>query len=208
MKPTEKAPTALFSQLNEVRGQITHTQRIWLMNVGVFLVTVVAGFVTIQIPWQEHRRQLAAQYAEETERSELLQEILNQRTQLQGLEKKLLLEGGATALTGQISRLASESGLQIESVAPQPELALEPYMKYQIEVLASSNLTDVLRFLRSIETHEPLFWVDQLEIGELPSESLNFSSASFDGQPTGQKQPAELHRIKLIIGALARQRAS
>ena len=208
MKPSEKAPTALLSQINEVRGQITQTQRIWMMNIAVCLVTAVVGVVAIQMPWQEHRQQLAAQYADEKERAELLQAIVGQRTQLQTLEKKFLLEGGATALTGQISRLATEASLQIESVAPQPELALEPYMKYQIEIFASSSLMNVLHFLRSVETHEPLFWVDQLEIGELPGETLSFSGMAFDQQTSTQKQPADLHRIKLIIGALARQKVS
>ena len=197
MKQPEKAQTALLSQLNEARRQISQTQRIWMMNIAVLLVTGVLGVVTIQIPWQEHRQQLATQYADERERAELLQGILNQRTQLQVLEKKFLLEGGATALTGQVSRLATESGLQIESVAPQPELAVEPYIKYQIEILASSTLANVLQFLRSMETHEPLFWVDQLEIGELPGEAMRSAGS-----------PDDSHRIKLLIGALTRQKAS
>ena len=209
MSPPEKRPAPLTSQLSEIRGRITRTQWIWLTNAGVCIITLGVGFIAIQAPWQERRQQLASQYAEESERSDLLKEILQQRSVLRTLEKKLLLEGGATALTSQISQLAAEAGLQIESVTPQPELVIDPYLKYQIEIQASSSLTNVLRFLHSVENHVPVLWADQLEIGEFPGESSStFSGIPFERQSPDAQKSSDLHQVKLIIGALSRQRTS
>ena len=209
MNPPQKTQPALASQLSDIRGRVTRTQWIWLMNTGICILTLAIGFMAVQTPWQDRRRQLQSQYAEEKEQTELLWGISTQRKELQKLEKSLLLEGGTTALTSQISRLASEAGLQIESVTPQPEFPIDPYLKYQIEILANSNLVNALRFLHSIETHQPLFWVDQLEIGELLVEpSTTFAGISFGQESNTAEQVSDQHRIRLIVGALSRQRTS
>lgn len=205
--PPEKAGAAspLLSQLKEARSQITRTQRALLLGGAIFGLALVAGIAVIQMPWQEQRKNLSMQVEQESERSELLLGIQRQRSELSTLEQKLLLDGGPTALTSQISRLAAEAGLRIESVTPQQELTLEPYTKYQLEVIASSNLLNLLRFIRSLENHEPQFSVDELEVGEFQSETSQ-PIIPFDTTLTEQRsfQPPEQQRVRVLIGAVSR----
>lgn len=200
-----KATTSpsILSQINEAKSQITRTQRLMLITGGVVTVTLVLGVVFIQLPWQEKRRQLSSSYSEEKERAELLQSIQRQRAELQGMEGKFLLEGGATGLASQLSQLAAQAGIQIESVTPQQEVTVEPYTRYQLEIVALSNLANTLRFLRAVEEHRPLLWVEQLDMGEPPEASVSFSSGDKTSLKTDDRQ-----KIRLILGAVSRQKAS
>lgn len=208
--PPEKVSAAnpLLSQLKEARSQITRTQRVLLLGGAIFGLALVAGIAVIQMPWQEQRKHLSMQVEEESERAELLLGIQRQRSELSTLERKLLLDGGPTALTRQVSRLAAEAGLRIESVTPQQELLVEPYTKYQLEVIASSNLLNLMRFIRSLENHEPQFSVDELEVGEFQSE-LGQSVIAFDTTLTEQRsfQPTERQRVRVLIGAISKPEA-
>ena len=116
---------SILSQISEAKSQINRTQQLMLVTFGVAILTLAAGFFIIQVPWQERRQQLTNLYGEEKERSELLLAIQRQKADLQGLEGKYLLKSGATGLASQISNLAAQCGLQIDSVTPQPEVVAE-----------------------------------------------------------------------------------
>ncbi len=206
-KPVSASP--LLSHLKEARAQITRAQRVLLLGAGVFGLALVVGIVAIQLPWQEQRKRLSAQAQEETERAELLLAIQRQRSELSTLEKKLLLDGGLTALTSQVSRLAVDAGLRIESVTPEPEVLIDPYMKYQLEVIASCNLFNLLRFIHSLEGHEPQFSVDELEVGEFQAE-VSPSIIPFDttlSEPQAFQAP-EVQRLRVLIGAISKPKAA
>lgn len=196
---------SILSQINEAKSQITHTQQLWIITLGLGLLTLGIGIAGIQLPWQEQRQRLAAQYSEERERSELLLSIQRQKVELQNMESKLLLSGGATGLAGQISQLAAQSGLQIESVTPQAEVVAEPYTRFQIEILTTGNLASVLRFLKTAEDHRPLLWVEQLDIGEPPAEfvpTLMTTEESTAGKADNRQ------KVRFLVGAVARQKGS
>ena len=208
--PTSVKPVSspsILSQINDAKSQISRGQQLLFVTAGVGVLTLAIGITVIQLPWQEKRQQLASHYNEEKERSELLVSIQQQKTDLQEMEGKFLLEGGATGLTGQISQLANQSGLQIDSVTPQPEVVVEPYTRFQIEILATGNLTNVLRFLRSVEEHRPLLWVEQLDMGEQPGESSGASFTTYEEKPTTY-QPKDQQKIRFLIGAVSRQKVS
>ena len=201
------ASPSILSQINDAKSQISRGHQLLFVTLGVGILTLGIGISTIQLPWQEKRQQLASRYSEEKERSELLEAIQRQKTDLQEMEGKFLLQGGATGLTGQISQLANQSGLQIDSVTPQPEVVVEPYTRFQIEIFATGNLANALRFLRSVEEHRPLLWVEQMDMGEPPGEPVSSSfTAAYDEKPAFQ--PKDQQKIRLLIGAVARQKIS
>ena len=206
MSPVAPAKTARFpsilSQISEAKSQITRTQRLWLITFGAVFLTLIIGVALIHIPWQERRQSLAARYSEEKERSELLLSIQRQQAELQNMESKFLLEGGATGLAGQISQLAAESKLQIESVTPQPEVLVEPYTRLQIEITATSNLSNVLHFLRAVEEHRPVLWVEQLDLGALSSEGS--APLNEKGEGTASVPGQERQKVQFLIGAVSR----
>ena len=113
--------------------------------------------------------------------------------------------GGATGLTGQLSQLAAQSGLQIESVTPQAELVSEPYTRFQIEIMTTGNLSNILRFLRTVEDHRPLLWTEQMDIGEPVSESVSAFTTTEDATAA---KPKDQQKIRFLIGAVGRQKAS
>jgi Tfp pilus assembly protein PilO len=118
---------------------------------------------------------LELRFAEEQQRSELLSTIDLQNGELKKQEKKILLQGGAPVLTSEVSRLASQTNFQIESVAPEPDLSLGPYTRHQIQVVATGKYVDLLRFLHTIEQHEPLLKVEHCEVGTPPQEGRGYS---------------------------------
>lgn len=182
--------------LRELSGQISSTQRFGLGTAGIVLLTVLAGTFLIQTPWQERQSRLTSTFSEEQQRLELLQTLQSQRTTIRSQEKDFLLEGGAPVLTSQVSQLAKETGLEIESVTPQQETALQPYTKLQIEVIATASLQTLVRFLHSIEHHHPFLVVEEMGLGS---------------QPPGLPQPAvgqETHQIRLLISSYARRENS
>lgn len=189
------ASSVLLSQINAAKSQMNRTQQLLLITLGMGLLTLTIGFLMIQVPWQERRRQLTSRTGEEKERSDLLLVIQRQKADLQETEKTFLLKGGATGLAGQISNLAAQSGLQIDSVTPQPEVVVEPYTRFQLEILATGNLANLMRFLRTLEDHRPLLCVEQLDVEE-PSQE--------ETVPTAKDQP----KIRLLIGAVALQKGS
>ena len=194
---------SILAQINEAKSQINRTQQLLLVTVGVVILTVGIGVAAIQLPWQEKRQGLASRYSEEKERAELLLSIQKQKADLQDLEGKFLLQGGATGLAGQLSQLAAQSGLQIDSVTPQPEVAAEPYTRFQIEMMTTGNLANVLRFLRAIEEHRPLLWVEQLDMGDLPSETASsFMTETETTTPAVKDQ----QKVRFQIGAVTRQK--
>lgn len=193
-----KAPSSssILAQINEAKSQINRTQQLLLVTAGIVIITMAIGVSAIHLPWQEKRQSLASLYSEGKERSELLRAIQRQKTELQDLEGKFLLQGGATGLAGHISHVASQSGLQIDSVTPQPEGVAEPYTRFQIEIVAIGNLNNVLRFLRAIEEYRPLLWVEQMDLGESPMEDEKATAKGKDQQ-----------KMRFQIGAVTRQRA-
>ena len=124
------ASSSILSQISAAKSQINRTQQLLLVTLGMGILTLAIGVLMIQVPWQERRQQLTSRTGEEKERSELLRVIQRQKTDLQGIERTFLLKGGATGLASQISDLATQSGLQIDSVTPQPEIVTGPYTRF------------------------------------------------------------------------------
>lgn len=177
--------SSILSQISAAKSEINRTQKLLLVTLGMGLLTLAIGVLMIQVPWQERRQQLTSRTGEEQERSDLLRVIQRQRADLQETERTFLLKGGATGLASQISDLATQSGLQIDSVTPHPEVVAEPYIRFQLEILATGNLANLMRFLRTLEDHRPLLWVEQLDVEE-----------------SAKDQP----KIRLLIGAVALQK--
>ena len=197
------APLSILSQISTVRSQIDPTQQLLLVTLGMGILTLAIGVMMIQMPWQERRQQLTSLYSEENERSELLLAIQRQKANLQEIEGAFLLKGGAPSLANEISNLANQTGLQINSIMPRPEVAADPYARFQLEILATGNLANLIRFLKTLEDDRPLLWVEQLDIGGPLTET---SSAVFDEKSVFQ--PKEQQEIRLLLGAVDRQKVS
>ena len=196
--------TSILSRVSAAKLQINRTQQLLLVTLGMGLLTLAIGVLMIQMPWQERRQQLTSRTIEEKERSELLRVIQRQKADLQGLERACLLKGGATGLASQISDLATQSGLQIDSVTPRPEIVAEPYTRFQLEILATGNLANLMRFLRTLEDHRPLLWVEQLDVEEPAAETA--SVVTFDEKLVFKQKDQQ--NIRLVIGAVDRQKVS
>ncbi len=151
--------------------QVARPQKLLILTALVLAGTVLAGFLFIQAPWQQKRRLFLEDLQQEQERSQLLSSIHLQSKQLQRQKERLLLEGGTLVLISEVTRLAAQSKIQIDSVTPQPDMALGPFTQSQILVEARSRLPQLLQFLHEVEQHEPLMKVDRLEIGEAPASS-------------------------------------
>ncbi|MBI3323525.1 MAG: type 4a pilus biogenesis protein PilO [Candidatus Omnitrophica bacterium] len=192
----------LLSRLSDLGSRMSRTQQLGILTASMLLGTALIGITTIQGPWQESRRETGSQLEEEQRRSELLLAIQRKRDTLQKSEQELLLQGGAPALTGEVSHLAAGSQLSIESVAPQPDLSIQPYTQFQIEIVATARLENLLAFLRSIESHRPLLMLNEMEIGEAAAGSP-LGVGPPQKTPAGGEDPQRQY-VRMKIGAVGR----
>ncbi len=194
-----------LGNLGQWLERIPRKQMQWGMTAGIFLLAASVGLIGIQQPWQKRRQQMGRQLQEEGERSRLLSTFNQQGSELKTKEEQLLLVGGTSVLTSEISRLASQAGLQIESVVPQPESTWEGYGRSQIQVAATATFTDLMRFLRLLERHRPALKLDRVEIGE------SFPTGGRRSSPAGQEGPlpgvgiSGTQKIQLVISAFSGQ---
>lgn len=170
--------------------RISRKQLFWAITAALLGVTGMVGAFGIYEPWQQERARLGREYKEQSSRSHLYLALGQKDVQLKKQGAAVLLEGGSSVLTREVSGLASQAGLQIESVVPESEESLGPYTRLQIRVVAISRFQDLLAFLRSLERYPSLLKVDRLEVGE--SETPTAAS--------------DRHRITLLISAFSRGR--
>ena len=196
-----------MNQLGEMSSQISHAQRLALITLAVAAATFGIGIFMIQIPWQESRRQLTGAYQENTERGSLLASLQQQISSQKKQEKELLLEGGTPVLTSEVTQLASEAGLEIESLVPRDETNLPPYTKLQIEVSGSALPAHLLSFLQKMEQHRPLLVLNELEIGNRlkPGSSAAFGTSK---KPAPEFSPNDTREIRFLISAYSRPQGS
>ena len=147
MKESPAAGRSLIHQIQDLGSLIAPGQQLWLASAGIALLTLGLGVALSQNPWQEQRQRMASRTSEQQQRLELLQVLETQSRAIRKQEEGILLEGGTPVLTSQLSRLAKETGVEIDSVTPRPETSMPPYTKYQIEVVATANLRKLTDFL-------------------------------------------------------------
>lgn len=205
------APTpSLSNRLQDLGARISPTQRLWLVSVGIAAAASLIGNTLIQTPWRERSRQLAARYTDQQQRIELLRALEQQDRMVSQRGKGQLLEGGSPVLTDQISRIAKENKIAIQSVTPQGETALAPYTKHQIEVKTLARIEDLARFLHAIEHHQPFLTVDEMEIDRTrtSAEGPFFSPGQ---EPRGaapdlsERNPNTSRRARFLISGYARK---
>ncbi len=176
--------------------QIPRAQRLLFLSILLCAVTAGVGFSAIYTPWQRQHQELEHRYSDEEQRANLLLTINRQGRQLKRQEKELLLEtGGTSDLTGEVSRIASKSGIHIESVIPQNEIFFDPYTKFQIQILAASSFPDLVGFLQMVEKEIPILQVDQVDIMSLAQQSKNGM----------EPIPPDRQKTKLLISGFAKR---
>ncbi len=194
------------SSFSTALEQLPQPQRMVLLTIAVFLVTGIIGVTVIYTSWQHQRTQLQRQYQEEQQRADLLSAIRGQEERLTEKEKKLLLPtGGTSVLTGEVSRLASQNGIAIDSITPQSDIAFGPYTRFQIQVLATARFQDLFQFLSALEQERPLLKIDQVEIGA-PTQQTQESYRGFNRPEEGNSppKPDDRQKTKLLISAFSR----
>jgi hypothetical protein len=202
-----KTPSALTHQIRDFSAHISGTQRFTLLTAGSLAVTIALGVVFIQIPWQEAREQLASEQQENAEQSALLLSLRGHLNKLKNKEKASLLEGGTPILTSEVIRIASESGLEIESVTPRDGASFGPYTKFQIQVTGFASSERLIKFLRLLEQHRPILLLDELETGSpktFESTPSGFHSSAGYGRSVSESfQPRPEQKIRLVISAVS-----
>ena len=201
-KPAASGGLSL-SRLSDLGSRMGRTQWLWILTASVLLAAALIGMMVIQSPWQDSRRQIGSQLEEEKQRSELLLAIQRKKESLQKAEQDLLLEGGTPALTSEVSRLATESRLAIESVTPQRDFSIPPYTQFQIEIVGAAGQGELLGFLHAIEAHRPLLLLNEMGIGEAPDERSSEIQQLPTAVPEGE---TAAQRVRMKIGALGRLR--
>lgn len=203
MKP--KGGPAWQEQLGEFFSRITRTQALTFITGAFLLATLLTGLIFIQGPWTGQRQRLSATYSEELQRSELLMQIGSASKQLKALEQDLLIQGDTPALTSQITRLATNYGLDIESVVPRDEVLLDPYRKLQIEVVATASFRNLLLFLDATESHRPLLMVEELEMGQPIDGGSRSTIGTAPAEELKVPEPEEWvrQRIRIVVASLA-----
>ena len=119
-----KTPGLPSSSAN-ILDRVPKVQRMLILGTLVLIGTGLIGVSLIYTPWQQRRLELAKQLDEEQQRANVILAMKGHEEQLAEKEKSFLLEPGETpVLTSAITRLASKTGVAVESVVPQNELRI------------------------------------------------------------------------------------
>ena len=189
--------------------RIPRVQRVMLLVFLVLVGTVLVGVSMIYTPWQQKRAEMERLYGEELQRANIISTIKNQEEQLANREKFFLLESGETSvLTSEITRIASKTGVAIESVVPQNDARIGSYTKLQIRVVGAAVFSDLLRFIYALEKHEPVLKIDQLEIGDVPHLQSDEVYRRPDASQASTTRSTDRQKVKLLISAFTPERRS
>ncbi len=153
-----------------VGGQMTRSQWLWIISTLTILATSALIFFGVYTPWQQKRERLENQFKEEQERFQVLAAIVQQDKQIKKEAVPVLFQGEISDFLSEIGRLSSAAALQIESITPQPETSFGPYYrKLQVRIEAFARFPEMVQFSYALEHHDPLFKLDQVEMGQEPT---------------------------------------
>lgn len=204
MSPPPKSAASISQQFGDLFEQIPPPQRIWLLTGGMVVLTLFLGLTFIQGPWSAKRRRLAHEIQQERQRSELLMELRTLQKDLSQTHEALILRGGATELTRMATDLAAQTGLEIESVNPQPPTLHDRYKKLQIRLVARAGYPELVAYLRAVETHRPLLKINELEMEQMPEafeRGRRTTPLRGPNQTSEPYTPSSDHRVELTLSA-------
>lgn len=215
MKP---APARTGISLAAIQSQLSSGQKLLFISIGLLSITILTGIFLIQIPWQEKKERLSKDYTDEQGKTDLLSAIEKLQKNSKTLERKHLYTEGISGLTSQITRIASQSGLRIDSITPQPETPYPPYTRIQVEIIANSPLMNVSQFLSAVEQAEPALSVNWVDLSEPPA-AASGDSTLFNApmMPVGSAplppldnswKRGENIKIRILISAVQRTRGA
>ncbi|MBI1953787.1 MAG: hypothetical protein HYS41_06670 [Candidatus Omnitrophica bacterium] len=202
------------SQLGSLFLKIPPQKQVALVSTGIVLSTLALGWFAIQKPYESQKIQGEAQIQLESKRTEVISGSALLSTELKKIRSTLVMEGGTPALTRRVTDLASQAGVEIDSVSPLAEASFGPYTRVQIRVVAASGYAQMMDFLRLLERHEPLLKIDELKVGE---PSLDRKGKSISGKPAAlttlqapktEEASAEGQPVQLVIGAFSKKGSS
>lgn len=205
-------PKTLFaSKLAERFLQIPREKQVGIVSAGILLSALTLGWLAVQQPYEGRRSLLENRIQQESKRTAILSHLASISGELLKIRSALLIQGGTPALTRQVTQLASQAGVRIESVSPQPEMTFGPYTRVQVRVVGACAYAQWVAFLRLLERHEPLLKIDELEVGERAQVLRRAKGAS--GQPSQPPAKEEENlpdqpSVQWVIGAFSQREAS
>lgn len=155
-------------------------------------ILVVALFIAGNIYKNQANRQSVLIQAKDSEakKNEVLIRIGQLDKQIASL-KKVFNSKDVSSVLNKLGNIAKESGVNIVSVKPQAEVALDDYSKYSFNLdIAASGYHDIGKFISKIENSPDIYTVDNINISRLASRGAQDYSPQFEQYPIGA-QPAD-----------------
>lgn len=180
--------------------QMPREKQVGMVSAGIVLSTLALGWLALQRPYEGRRARLENQIEQESKRTAVLSSLASLSGELRKIQSSLLIQGGTPALTRQITQLASQAGVRIESVLPQPEMTFGPYTRVQVRVVAASTYAQLTAFLQLLERHEPPLHLDELEAGERAPVMRREPSKPQEG-------PSDQPPVQLVVGAFSQRKS-
>ncbi|MBI1991919.1 MAG: hypothetical protein HYS71_01595 [Candidatus Omnitrophica bacterium] len=202
------------SKLGSLFLKIPPQRQVAVISTGIVLSTLALGWFAIQKPYESQKSQREARIQLEGKRTEVLSTLAGLSAELKKIRSTLLMKGGTPALTRQVTDLASQAGVEIDSVSPLAEASFGPYTRVQIRVVAASSYAQLMDFLRLMERHEPLLKIDELKVGGSSPDRKGRGASAKLSVPTPPQAPgaahdsAESQSVQLVIGAFSQRGSS
>ena len=142
-----------------------------ILAVAAVIVYVMFGFLPVQKGLMAKRRELheKQQFIANADLKsatvpQLEQQLLAVRQHVDGWRQHTRAESGAVALMGELASLAAKSGVILHRLTPQDHSTMETLRQQPLEIEVEGAYSQVIDFLRGIESRPETVWVPHIEM--------------------------------------------
>lgn len=142
----------------------TAKKKVLFISTAVAFIAIFIGFSFIYKPFISKKVSLRTRITEERKKNLYLAQIKLLKEHVDFYEKRLLEQKNVSWLLDEISRLASENGLELLSLKPESPEDQTGFIKLPIRIEANLTYHGLSRFLSNLESSKKFIKVENLQL--------------------------------------------
>ncbi len=140
---------------------LTRIQKLLLVTAVIVVITLAIVQSVILGPVAIKTASLESTLRELQEKSALVRQADQAIEALQEAKAAVPIAGTTTTLLQELTELAALKGVSLEAVSPRPSANLGEYVILSIEVDANGSFSEMIAFIRALETDPPIYRVER-----------------------------------------------
>lgn len=153
--------------------------KIFFISGSIIFIVIFIGTVFIYKPFILKKEGLKNKIQEETKRNLYLAQIKLIKEHVDLYEKRLPERKSVSWLLEEVSRIASESALELISIKPEGPEERGNFTKLPIRIEAHSTYHELGKFLSQLESSKKFFKIEDLQLKRVEEEGGKDTAKSF-----------------------------